>query len=127
MSVHKSQGSEYKFVILYLENKGNFNNFLNINLLYTAITRAKQTLWVVCDKKTLAQASKTPSPIRYDGLGFMLKALKNNEKEKILEVYTLNPIFDTSLDSATALTSVNESAEFEDIDMFDLYASDFED
>jgi exodeoxyribonuclease V alpha subunit len=127
MSVHKSQGSEYKFVILYLENKGNFNNFLNINLLYTAITRAKQTLWVVCDKKTLAQASKTPSPIRYDGLGFMLKALKNPEKEKILEVYTLNPIFDTSLDSATALTSVNESAEFEDIDMFDLYASDFED
>jgi RecD/TraA family predicted helicase len=126
MSVHKSQGSEYKFVILYLENKGNFNNFLNINLLYTAITRAKQTLWVVCDKKTLAQASKTPSPIRYDGLGYMLKALKNNEKEKILEVYTLNPIFDTSLDSATALTTVNESQEFEEVDMFDLYASDFE-
>jgi exodeoxyribonuclease V alpha subunit len=127
MSVHKSQGSEYKFVILYLENKGNFSNFLNINLLYTAITRAKQTLWVVCDKNTLAQASKTQSPIRYDGLGHMLKALKNSEKEKILEVYTLNPIFDTSLDSATALTTVNESSEYEEVDMFDLYASDFED
>lgn len=129
MSVHKSQGSEYKFVILYLESKGNFNNFLNINLLYTAITRAKQTLWIVCDKNVLIQASKTPSPIRYDGLSYMLKALKNIEKEKILEIYTLNPIFDTSLDSATALTAINESSDDynDSVDMFDLYASDFED
>jgi ATP-dependent exoDNAse (exonuclease V) alpha subunit len=127
MSVHKSQGSEYKFVILYLESKGNFNNFLNINLLYTAITRAKLTLWIVCDKKVLIQAAMTPSPIRYDGLGYMLKALKDEVKEKILEVYTLNPIFDTSLDSSTALTSVNESNYEEEVDMFDLYASDFED
>jgi hypothetical protein len=57
----------------------------------------------------------------------MLKALKNVDKEKILEVYTLNPIFDTSLDSSTALTSVNESNYEEEVDMFDLYASDFED
>lgn len=127
MSVHKSQGSEYKFVILYLESKGNFNNFLNINLLYTAITRAKQTLWIVCDKKVLTQAAMTPTPIRYDGLGYMLKALKNIEKEKILEIYTLNPIFDTALHSSTALTSVNESNYEEEVDMFDLYASDFED
>jgi exodeoxyribonuclease V alpha subunit len=127
MSVHKSQGSEYKFVILYLESKGNFNNFLNINLLYTAITRAKQTLWIVCDKKVLIQASSTPSPLRYDGLGYMLKATKDELKEKILEVYTLNPIFDTSLSSATALTSVGESNDYDNTDMFDLYASDFED
>lgn len=127
MSVHKSQGSEYKFVILYLESKGNFNNFLNINLLYTAITRAKQTLWIVCDKKVLIQAAMTPAPIRYDGLGYMLKASKDEVREKILEVYTLNPIFDTSLSSSTALTAVNESNDLEEVDMFDLYASDFED
>ena len=50
-TVHKSQGSEYEYVILYIPD--NSNMFININLLYTAITRTKTTLWIICDRNSL--------------------------------------------------------------------------
>ena len=47
VSIHKSQGSEYKVVILVL-NKS-FSVMLKRKLIYTAITRAKEKLYVVGD------------------------------------------------------------------------------
>lgn len=76
ISIHKSQGSEADYIILYLENKntGTFNNnFLNINLLYTAITRTKKTIWIVSDKHTLEKVSMTPMVNKLDGLAERLK------------------------------------------------------
>jgi hypothetical protein len=45
MTVHKSQGSEWDFVLLYLPYDP--RGFVTKNLLYTAITRARQCLWVI--------------------------------------------------------------------------------
>ena len=41
-TINKSQGSEYETVILYIPKSENNSFFLNINLIYTAITRAKK-------------------------------------------------------------------------------------
>jgi exodeoxyribonuclease V alpha subunit len=74
VSIHKSQGSEADYIILYLENKNNnAGNFLNINLLYTAITRTRKTIWIVSDKHTLEKVSITPMANKVDGLADRLK------------------------------------------------------
>ncbi len=54
MSVHKSQGSEYKVVILPLVR----SHFIMLqrNLLYTAITRAKEKVILIGDEKALYTA-----------------------------------------------------------------------
>jgi exodeoxyribonuclease V alpha subunit len=54
MSVHKSQGSEYKIVILPL-TAGHFI-MLQRNLLYTAVTRAKEKVIILGTKKALFTA-----------------------------------------------------------------------
>lgn len=54
MSVHKSQGSEYKIIILPLTN-GHFI-MLQRNLLYTAVTRAKEKVILLGSKKALYTA-----------------------------------------------------------------------
>ncbi len=68
MTVHKSQGSEYPAVILPLLSgpAGLFNR----NLLYTAITRAKQCV-VILGSRTAVQSmiDNTHQTTRYTGLG----------------------------------------------------------
>lgn len=53
-SVHKSQGSEYKVVIVPLSTSHYI--MLQRNLLYTAITRAKQKVIIIGSKKALMTA-----------------------------------------------------------------------
>lgn len=54
MSVHKAQGSEYPVVVLAL-SKGHYI-FLQRNLLYTAITRAREKVVIVGQKSSLQTA-----------------------------------------------------------------------
>ena len=56
MSVHKSQGSEYPVVVLPLLTQHYM--LLQRNLLYTAITRAKQMVVIVGTRKAMAMAVK---------------------------------------------------------------------
>lgn len=49
MSIHKSQGSEYKSVITCLLNEN--GPMLKRNLLYTAVSRAKKNCFLVCENK----------------------------------------------------------------------------
>lgn len=51
MSVHKSQGSEYKCVITLALPE--HQQLLSRNLLYTAVTRAKMKCVLICDKDTV--------------------------------------------------------------------------
>ena len=51
MSVHKSQGSEYKCVITLALPE--HREFMCRNLLYTAVTRAKKECVVICDEETV--------------------------------------------------------------------------
>ena len=57
MSVNKSQGSEYKFVVMVLLD--NFDSMLNRNILYTGITRAKQECSVIYQQGAFEKSVKT--------------------------------------------------------------------
>ncbi|WNY66060.1 exodeoxyribonuclease V subunit alpha [Borreliella andersonii] len=56
-TIHKSQGSEYKHVKVILEN----NPFLTKELMYTAITRAKDSLEIISNRDTIIKLSKKSS------------------------------------------------------------------
>lgn len=112
-TVHKSQGSEYKFVILYIPR--NMSGFLNVNLLYTAITRTKEKIWVVGDKDTLDFATIRYLPQRYENLGKRLKEMKQ-EDESIMS-NTAKRVLEIE-DDQTVLT--NDDIWEEDFDVEDL-------
>jgi len=128
ISVHKSQGSEADNVILYIPEDRNFNSFLNINLLYTAITRTKKTIWIVASEDILKKISMTPLQNKTDGLADRLLSKKDKEKEGILETLVFSPTFNTSLNNGVALTNTPDYSDFDDIhqdDLFDLYEDEF--
>lgn len=57
VSIHRSQGSEYPAVVIPLATSAWM--MLQRNLLYTAITRAKQLVVIVGSRRALAQAVRT--------------------------------------------------------------------
>ncbi len=72
MTVHKSQGSEYRAVVLSVWNASAY--LLNRSILYTAITRAKELLILVGREETVAimtQNGKTGR--RYSGMKLRLQ------------------------------------------------------
>lgn len=74
ITVHKSQGSEYRAVILVLSTQHYM--MLQRNLVYTAITRAKELLVLVGSKKALGLAVKNDKiRMRYTGLSERLQQL----------------------------------------------------
>lgn len=59
-TVHKSQGSEYKTVILFCPHLvKNPKQFLNNNLFYTAVSRAKDCLYIIGDASHVEMSMKT--------------------------------------------------------------------
>jgi exodeoxyribonuclease V alpha subunit len=54
MTVHRSQGSEYDQILLVLPPYA--HELLSPELLYTAVTRAKEKVWVVAEKAVLSAA-----------------------------------------------------------------------
>ena len=75
VSVHRSQGSEWDYVILYIPEVGS-SSFLNRNLIYTALTRAKKCVWCVGDYNTMVRAATTSPSHRYDNLSLRLQNYK---------------------------------------------------
>jgi len=71
MSIHKSQGSEYKIVILPMVRQ--FMHMLKKELLYTAITRAKDFLIVLGDMKLLIYAANNLAEKRQTTLKIRLE------------------------------------------------------
>ena len=67
ITVHKSQGNEFKCAVIPVLNKS--TEFFNRNLIYTAITRARENLILVGTPQTVAQMSRQVSVnYRYTGL-----------------------------------------------------------
>lgn len=60
-TVHKSQGSEYKSVVFLFTGEHTFMGERNI--VYTAVTRAKESLKLVCDARALNRAIDTVKPL----------------------------------------------------------------
>ncbi len=79
ITVHKSQGSEFEAVVMPI--LGGFDKLYYRNLLYTAITRAKQMIVIVGSpqliEKMVANDKKT---LRYTGLSSMLRRQAFNEQ-----------------------------------------------
>ena len=68
-TIHKMQGSEYETVICVMPTKLDHlndytNGFVNRNLLYTAITRAKKRFVLMGSKEAVSVAVNTPVPMR---------------------------------------------------------------
>lgn len=55
MTIHKSQGSEWDNIILYLPKS---SSFTSRNMIYTALTRAKLRIFVVSSEETLKSCSR---------------------------------------------------------------------
>lgn len=67
LTIHKSQGSEYKYVIIYFPDVKP-TDFLCVNMIYTAITRTKHTCWVVCSDYMINHLASTKLAYRFDNL-----------------------------------------------------------
>lgn len=74
MTIHKSQGSEYENVMIILPDSD--MPILTKELIYTAITRAKKRVTLICDKKLFCLAAFR-SAVRSSGL---VSAIKHYEK-----------------------------------------------
>jgi exodeoxyribonuclease V alpha subunit len=70
ISTHKGQGSEYPFVIIPLHES--HGAMLSRELLYTALTRARQMAVVIGSRRALALAVSNTAAGRRTGLGKML-------------------------------------------------------
>lgn len=53
LTVHKSQGSEFRKVFLTLH--GSHNTMIQRELLYTAVTRAREELYIICEEDTFTK------------------------------------------------------------------------
>ena len=61
ITVHKSQGSEYKHVFMVLPSMNESNrDFLSKEILYTGITRAKESIAVMTNRDTLDYMASNP-------------------------------------------------------------------
>lgn len=73
LSVHKSQGSSAKVVIVLIDPSHGF--FLSKNLMYVAVTRAREKLIVIGDENTITEGIKREEQLeRNTGLKEMLMA-----------------------------------------------------
>lgn len=71
---HNSQGSEWPIIIIYLPSGiGNNSSFLTRNLIYTAITRAKNAIWIVGEVNALQTAVYRNPPLRHENLALRLQ------------------------------------------------------
>lgn len=77
MTVHKSQGSEYRAVVLSAWNGSSY--LLNRSILYTAITRARELLIIVGREETVAIMTQNGKVgRRYTGLKLRLQGNGND-------------------------------------------------
>ena len=76
LTIHRSQGSEWKYVILYVLPAPKVDPGISLvskivlhrKLIYTALTRAKTCIWCIGDLIHLQMAATKPAPIRCDNL-----------------------------------------------------------
>ena len=68
ISSHRSQGSEWKYLICYLQPNPANASFLTRRSIYTIITRAKLALWIIGDIASFTAAATRSPAFRCDNL-----------------------------------------------------------
>jgi exodeoxyribonuclease V alpha subunit len=99
-TTHKLQGSEQEYCIFFCPAR-NASGFLNRNLLYTALTRAKRCMYVVGDVKTIETAAQRKLPYRCETLALKINALCP-PTEDILKKLNSIPKTQTTTNNTTA-------------------------
>jgi exodeoxyribonuclease V alpha subunit len=100
LTVHKAQGSEYANVLFFIPNYAgaSFASFVNLHLIYTAVSRARKSLLVIGSKSIFEAGIKQPRPFRNDKLCEFLKTinLPNDSLDRYLnyELETVQSDFD---------------------------------
>lgn len=89
ISIHKSQGSEYKIVMMPMIKS--YMHMLKKELIYTAITRAKRFLIILGDMNLLIYASNHLSEKRQTTLAMRLTGVIEPPKEEIDPLDALSP------------------------------------
>lgn len=80
-SIHKSQGSEFKVVIMVILNE--YNRMLYRKLLYTGVTRAKKNLYLLGEEKAIERAIN--NNIINDRKTTLLEFIKKSYEKKSIE------------------------------------------
>ncbi len=80
MSIHKSQGSEYKSVIMGITNA--HTAMLNKNILYTGVTRAKERCVLLREEEAVITALHKES--EYDRTTFLAEKINQCYKESLI-------------------------------------------
>lgn len=81
MSIHKSQGSEYPLVIMPMPEID--NDFIDRSLVYTGITRGKNTVIIIGKRERIEKACKNEKN----------KLRKTHLKDKILDIFSYDERF----------------------------------
>lgn len=88
LTIHKAQGSEWRRVFLFLHSS--HHNMCSRELIYTAITRAREELYIICEPDrgqragTLTRAAKNPR-IKGDTLEEKITWLRAQQATRELE------------------------------------------
>lgn len=77
ISIHKSQGGQAKYVIVFAPNAHTF--MLNSNLLYVAVTRAKEKCYLLSDLTTFGRAIKKKE--NFERQTWLYDLLKENKND----------------------------------------------
>lgn len=97
LTVHKSQGSEWERVFLFLHNTHAKGTLMSRELLYTAVTRAKHELYIICEgdigtyTNSLTRGADRPSipgTKLYEKIEFFRKKLderRNGSNSEVME------------------------------------------
>ena len=75
ITVHAAQGSEYGDVVFCVLRGTQNAEFLNRNLIYTAVTRARERLILLGDYGAFRRAAAVPAPARKTALSIWLEEL----------------------------------------------------
>lgn len=84
-SVHKSQGSEYPTVILFMPHKKVDKSFLSKNLLYTALSRAKNEVKIIGNVDMLKECFYKNKEVNRDALFEVLTDVYDENKDIIID------------------------------------------
>ncbi|KRN58704.1 ATP-dependent RecD-like DNA helicase [Limosilactobacillus secaliphilus] len=90
MTIHKSQGSQSKVVILpmvdeYFPRSLNAPTIMHRNLLYTAVTRSSQALMMIGDPAAFVRCAKTPTEYRQTSLSRAIELTLKVKQDKQLK------------------------------------------
>lgn len=86
LTVHKAQGGEYPIVVFALSPGANTSK----EMLYTAITRAKEHLVVVGNPADLQNCMRATSAARCTGLGQKLERLRKKHQLPLIEAIVID-------------------------------------